>query len=174
MFDQITQFVQNSWRNELDLLFNLTIVVAAAWFCLTVFIYWRRSVTNLTPVDVPSRNQKAQPDFLKVDHKKRNEALKRGDAYAKKIGSETAADATAFKAKTVVRIIAVLLSFAVLAAVLIGAFFPESTIGQFIGDYTKENQLMEVIKAKPIAIGVAATVLVVGIFGIFLRSDRQN
>ena len=34
----------------IDLLLNVTMIVAAVWLAITIFVLWRRQASNLTPV----------------------------------------------------------------------------------------------------------------------------
>ena len=67
----------------IDLLFNLTMASIGIWLVLTVFVWMRRRASNLTPVNAAHKRKDAQPDFLKVDDKAREEAIKRGEEYDK-------------------------------------------------------------------------------------------
>ncbi len=80
-------FSPENWQTT-DWVLAITLLVLVVWMLQMLFVYWRRRQTNLTPVDVPSKNNDAQPDFLHIDKKARNEALKRGDRFAAKIVRE--------------------------------------------------------------------------------------
>ena len=82
-----TIFSPQTWQLA-DWALVITLLVLVAWIAQTLFVYWRRRQTNLTPVDAPSVNREVEPDFLHVDKKARREALKKGDRFAKKLDRE--------------------------------------------------------------------------------------
>ena len=76
MQETLDQIPPEAWP-LITLLLNVTMAVAAVWLALTVFVWWRRSASNLTPVQSAGKNKAAQPDFLKVDHAAREAAIAR-------------------------------------------------------------------------------------------------
>lgn len=145
------------WMN-IDLLLNLTMIVTAIWLILNIFIYWRRSVTNLTPVEAPSPNSRTQPAFLSRDRKARKKALRRGDAYAKSLTKRERRELrqqNASSPSNLSRILGYLACAAALislATVLIGCLLPQSLPGQWMSHYSSNGRLTEIIQTKPIAI----------------------
>lgn len=170
----MTRFIPD-WALDIDLLINGTAIAAGVWLALAIFIYWRRQQTNLTPVDVPSANPAAQPDFLSVDKKKQMAALKRGDEYARSL--EKANDPRAQKrhdafywVKKTVGYAALVLAFLLIVVVAIGCAFPESYLAQLLNDYSAENRLADIIQSNPISLLIA--LLVVLYRGITLMGVR--
>ena len=158
-----------SWVPQ-QLLIQATTIAAVVWLALTVFIVWRRSATNLTPVDLPSVNRKVQPDFLKRDVKGQQAALARADAADKELTERERQRQVALAAKDqppavgavhssrswqIMGLIAVSLAIATLATVLIGAFMPDSTIGRYI----TEKGGLEAFVEHPVGIGLSLVVL---------------
>lgn len=68
---------------------------AALWLISTIFIHMRRSATNLTSAQQAGVRKDAAPDFLKVDHKARDEAMKRGEAFDQELVEREKAEAAA-------------------------------------------------------------------------------
>ncbi len=152
-----TELLPENWTN-VDLLLKSTMIAGLAWLALTVFIYWRRSVTNLTPVDVPAPNRAAQPDFLSIDHSKAKSALRRGDQFEKTLNRQeriAAGHTTAKTIRTICGYAAVVLSVLSLLTVLAGSIWPESIAGQLLADVSKEGRMLEVVQAHPIALSIA-------------------
>lgn len=152
-----TELLPENWTN-VDVLLKSTVIAGMAWLVLTVFIYWRRSVTNLTPVDVPSPNPDAQPDFLSIDHAKRKSALKRGDQFERTLyNRERVAEGhtTARMVRTICGYLALALSVLSLVTVISGSIWPDSLAGRLLADVSRDGRLVEVIKAHPIALSVS-------------------
>ena len=97
MKELLERFLPQNWEN-LDLLLNITVIVAVLWLITNIFIIWRRKQTNLTPVDAPRASSKAQPDFLSVDKKADKAAKKRGDQYARSLDERERAEAESMAA----------------------------------------------------------------------------
>ncbi len=68
---------------------------AAIWLASTVFIHMRRRATNLTSAQQASVRKDAAPDFMKVDHKAREAAMKRGETYDQELVEREKAEAAA-------------------------------------------------------------------------------
>ena len=71
------------------------VAFAALWLVSTIFIHMRRRATNLTSAQQAGVNKSAAPDFMKVDHKARDEAMKRGEAYDQELVEREKAAAAA-------------------------------------------------------------------------------
>jgi hypothetical protein len=71
------------------------VAFAALWLVSTIFIHMRRRATNLTSAQQAGVNKNAAPDFMKVDHKARDEAMKRGEAYDQELVEREKAAAAA-------------------------------------------------------------------------------
>lgn len=160
----MTRFIPD-WALDIDLLINGTAIVAGVWLALAIFVYWRRQQTNLTPVDVPSANPDAQPDFLGVDKKKQSAALKRGDEYARSLekrgqGSRVSSQSSPFHwIKKTAGYAALVLACLLIVVVAVGCAFPESYLGQLLNDYSAENRLADIIQSNPISLLIAVLVV---------------
>jgi hypothetical protein len=72
-----------------------TVAFAAIWLASTVFIHMRRRATNLTSAQQASVRKDAAPDFMKVDHKAREAAMKRGETFDQELVEREKAEAAA-------------------------------------------------------------------------------
>jgi len=79
------------------------VAFAALWLVATVFIQLRRRATNLTSAQQAGVKKEAAPDFLKVDHKARDAAMQRGEAYEKELTEREKAEAEAAAGKAAKR-----------------------------------------------------------------------
>lgn len=75
------------------------VAFAALWLVSTIFIQMRRRATNLTSAHQAGVRKDATPDFMKVDHKAREAAVQRGQAYEKELDAREAAEAAAAAGK---------------------------------------------------------------------------
>ena len=143
-------------------------IVTTIWLILNIFIYWRRSVTNLTPVEAPSSNSKAQPRFLSLDKRARKRALKRGDAHAETLTRRERQElrqqtgSSPFGLGRILGYLACTAAAVSLITVLIGCLFPQSLPGQWMSRYSGNDRLVEIIQARPIAMIVC--LFVIGFF----------
>ena len=76
---------------------------AALWLVATVFIHLRRRATNLTSAQQAGVHKDATPDFMKVDHKARDAAMQRGEAFDRELTERAKAEAAAAAGKPVKR-----------------------------------------------------------------------
>lgn len=164
----------------IELLFNLTILTVVAWLTITVFVWWRRSASNLTPVNAAEKNKKAEPDFLSVDTSAREAAEARGEAFGKDLDRQEKEAAKAAArggrpARSTTQHIAGLVSFLMslftLATMIFGAIWQVSRMGQLMQEYSTAERIFAVIQNHPISFSVAVLVIGFQIFRFF--SDRQ-
>ncbi len=154
----------SGWMN-VDLILNITLIVTVIWLIMTIFIYWRRHVTNLTVVEAADRNKKIKPEFLRQDKKARAEALKRGDAYAKELDRrETVSESLVRDRRMgliqrVIGIGAFVLAAGSILTIAVGSVFPSSLPGQWLSHYSSEGRIFEIIQANPITIPVSLLVI---------------
>lgn len=73
------------------------VAFAGLWLVATVFIHLRRRATNLTSAQQAGVHKDATPDFMKVDHKARDAAMQRGEAYDRELTERAKAEAAAGK-----------------------------------------------------------------------------
>jgi hypothetical protein len=152
-----------------------TVILAAVWLLAQIFIAMRRSATNLTPVNAPDAKKSAQPDFLKVDHKAREEAIKRGEAYDKELTAREAAEAAAAgttkQVKTVSRLASLAtLLFSVFSLVGTGVsvIWQVDRMGQTL---TQADKLGMMIQKYPIPFAVC--LFVIGYYVVIFFVKKQ-
>ena len=187
MRHSLERFLPQNWEN-LDLLLNITVIVAVLWLVTNIFIIWRRKQTNLTPVDAPRAKRKAQPDFLSIDKKADKAAKERGDQYARELddrereeqqklaaaqqADHTIANASLFR--TVLGYATIALSLISLLVILVGSLMPTSGLGKMMGDYEVEGRLSDVFQQHPIAIVVTILILAFLLATQTLRRDAST
>ena len=152
----------------IDVLFNVTCVVTAIWLASAVFVWWRRSASNLTTSSSASPNRKATPDFLSVDQKARKEAIKRGDQFDRELDKQErederqarrAARSRETTVSRIARLISLFMALFSLATMVSGTVFQVTFMGRIWEQYSASERLLGVVQAHPIGVGV--TVLVI-------------
>jgi hypothetical protein len=134
------------------------VAFAALWLISTIFIHMRRRATNLTSAQQAGVNRNAAPDFMKVDHKARDAAMKRGEAYDQELVEREKAEADAaagVKAKK--EPVGILKMISGIAAFLFSLF---SLVGAMVGTFrtldgagvqlSKMDQVGAIITQHPI------------------------
>jgi hypothetical protein len=164
----------------IDLLFNITCAVTAVWLASTVFLLWRRHSSNLTTSSAVSPNRKATPDFLSVDRKARQQAIKRGEKFDRELDKQDREDerdalrkarAKETRLSRIARLVSLLMALFSLATVVSGTVFQVTYMGQLWEQYSASERLMGIVREYPI--GVAVTVLVIA-YNIFaFVNDRK-
>lgn len=153
----------------IDILFNVTCVVTAIWLATAVFIWWRRSASNLTTSSSASPNRKATPDFLSVDEKARKEAIKRGEAFDRELDKQDREDERAARRRAraketrigrIARLISFFMAMFSLATMVSGTVFQVTFMGNIWEKYSASERLMGVIHAHPIGVAVTALVII--------------
>ncbi|HPE46831.1 MAG TPA: hypothetical protein PLR76_00465 [Hyphomonas sp.] len=163
----------------IDILFNVTCAVTAVWLAVSVFIWWRRSASNLTTVSSASPRRGAQPDFLEVDTKARAEAIKRGERFDQELERRERAEEresrrqarTGKKASRWARFISLAMALFSLATMISGTIFQVSIMGAYWEQFSAGERIMAMIRHYPL--GVAVTVFVIGYNLITFFINRQ-
>jgi len=152
----------------IDLMMRITVGLAAAWLVLAMIAWWRRRAYNLTIASTASRNKKAQPGFLTVDHEARADAIGRGEAHDEALGEREADEAlAALKAAAgpvtmlsrIARLATLGMSVITLLTGFSGAIFNISKMGEYVEEASAVGRLELVITQHPV--GTAVTVFVV-------------
>ncbi|WP_340693748.1 hypothetical protein [Hyphomonas sp.] len=152
----------------IDILFNVTCVVTAVWLAWTVFVIWRRSASNLTTASSSSPNRKAQPDFLSVDRKARQEAIKRGESFEKELDkrerdeaqhARRAARSKETRISRIARLISLFMALFSLATMISGTVFQVTFMGRIWEQYSASERFIGVVTAHPIGVSVTAAVI---------------
>lgn len=183
MNDALDQIPPEAWP-LIDILFNVTMAATGIWLAITVFVWWRRSASNLTPVNAATKDKSAQPDFLKVDEKARAEAIARGEAFDKEIErrerkAERARTRTGVRAPLTItqrlaRFLSFFMSLFTLATMIFGAVFQVSRMGQIMEQYSTADRILTVIQTHPISFTVATLVIVFQVYRFFVDRKWQE
>jgi len=155
-------------------------IVAAIWLALSIFVWWRRSASNLTPVQAARTNKKAQPDFLKVDQKARDAAIERGEKFDKELERQEREEAKQARSEDrsplaisqrIAGLVTFLMSLFTLASMISSAIWQVNRMG----DMVRENSLQRIgekIAEYPVTFSVIA--FVVCYRGYRFISQRQS
>lgn len=182
MPETLNQIPPEAWP-LIDLLFNITMVTVAIWLAITVFVWWRRSASNLTPVNAASKNRKAQPDFLSVDSKARAEAMERGETFDKEIErrerEEARVEARKHRPRTTVsqrlaRFVSFFMSLFTLATMIFGAIFQVSRMGSMMREYSTTERIVTVVQDHPISFTVAGLVILFQVYRFYVDRNWQE
>lgn len=182
MSETLEQIPPEAWP-LIDLLFNLTIATVGIWLALTVFVWWRRSASNLTPVNAADKNKKAQPDFLKVDKAARAEALERGEAFGKEVERREREEARAQSkggrptltvSQRAARFLSFFMSLFTLATMIFGAIFQVTRMGDMMREYSTFDRIVTVVQSHPISFSIAALVIIFQIYRFFVDRNWQE
>ena len=182
MPETLNQIPPEAWP-LIDLLFNITMVSVAIWLAITIFVRWRRSASNLTPVNAAGKNKNAQPDFLKVDQSARSEAIERGESFDKEIERRERAEARAAArahqprgtvSERLARFVSFFMSLFTLATMIFGAIFQVTRMGDMMREYSTTERILTVIQNHPISFTIAGLVIVFQIYRFFVDRNWQE
>ncbi len=175
--------VNLTWLPSIDTWIHGALAVAVVWLLIEAFIWWRRKAVNLTVTETAARRAGNDPDFLTIDHKKRTEALRRGDEYDQE---RKRRDAAANQAVTepvelsifstigkLVGIAAVAIATITVVLAITGCLWPESFAGQMMQQYDTQGRLSELIQKNILTIGATIALNVVFLVRM-LYSIRSN
>jgi hypothetical protein len=160
-----------------NIVYVATAVVGAFWIACWLFIVLRRRASNLTSASSAPVQKDAAPDFLKVDHAKRDAAIKAGEAYGKELTAREAAEAAAAGAKAVPKEIGLAERFSRIASALFAVFSLAVTItgalNQAKGLEGAGNQFVDIATKHPMAMIIAAFVIAFHIYN-FVTKKKWN
>lgn len=156
-----------------------TAVATAIWIALSVFIWWRRSASNLTPVMAAEVNRRASPDFLERDEAGRAEAIARGAAYDKSLDARDAdaarkrdkADRNARKGRGLARGVSFAMALFTLATMISGTIFQVSYMGRLWEEYSAGERMFLVVQKHPLTFAIGALVILYNI--VRFIADRK-
>lgn len=142
----------------------INVAVFVVWAVLSILVQMRRSASNLTVASSAKSHKDAAPDFLKVDHKAREQQIKRGEAFEKELDQREAAEAAAAARKKtpisfwkrMAGIATMLISIFTLISSLIGVIFQVDRIGQTL---TQADKIGLLLQQYPIPFAVCAFVI---------------
>jgi len=158
-----------------NLVYMATAVVGAVWIACWLFIAMRRRASNLTSASSAKVQKDAAPDFLKVDHAKRDAAIKAGEAYGKELTAREAAEAAAAGGKPAPKEVTLTERLTRIASALLAVFSLAVTImsalNQAKGIEGAGNQFADLASKHPIAMTIAALVIVLQVY-IFVTKKK--
>ncbi|MEM1149194.1 MAG: hypothetical protein AAGI03_01350 [Pseudomonadota bacterium] len=164
----------------IDLVFNFTCVVAAIWLASTVFVIWRRSASNLTPVNSVGTRRSAQPDFLSVDEKSRREAISQGEAFDKELDKRDRDEASTLRkaargrrspVQRIAGLVSLFMAVFSLLSMIVSVIWQIGFMGRILEQYSAGERLVIVIQKHPIGVSVALLVIGYHVFRFF--TDRK-
>ncbi len=171
----------------IDILFNVTMAAAGIWLAITVFVVWRRRASNLTPVHAASRSGRAQPDFLKVDQKAREAAIRRGELHDTALDERDAAEERAAKAaaakaergpvtfaQRIAGLAAFMMSVFTLISIVVSSVFTIVRMGEYVGEYTAWERIAAIILQHPIAFSICVMIILARIYTQFFSSAKKE
>ncbi len=176
---ELSQIPPQAWF-WIDLLFNLTMAAAGIWLAMTVFVIWRRSASNLTPVNDVSKNERAQPDFLTVDEKARREAMARGEAFDRELDKRDRNEAAQLRrkgrhkrnaAQRIAGLVSLMMAVFTLLSMVVSTIWQIGFMGRVLEQYAPGERLFLVVQKHPIGVTIAALVIAYHVFRFF--SDRK-
>lgn len=182
MDDAINSIPPDAWP-LIDLMFNITCVVTALWLAWTVFIWWRRSASNLTSVPAASPNSKATPDFLSIDKEARKDAIKRGESFDKELKRRDREALERLKhgeksklgmVGRIGRIVSLLMALFSIATMISGTMFQVSILGTYWERYSASERLMAVIESHPIGVAITVFVILYNLVSFVISRKREG
>lgn len=144
----------------------LVIISGSLWFVTGILGYFHRKSYNLTAAE-SGGSKPITPDFLKVDAKKRQEAIDRGAAYDEVLAKREAAAKAAAGGQAAVEKVGAMAragalttaSFTLVAAV-VGTLTRVKTLQEGAAQLTTWESLVETVQKYPV--GAIIAVLVIG------------
>lgn len=178
MQESLDQIPPEAWP-LITLMLNATMAVAIIWLLITVFVWWRRQASNLTPVQAAGKTRAAQPDFLRVDKEARAEAIARGEAFDETLDKREREAARGGRrpvtfAGRMASLLSLVMSLFTLATMIYGAIFQVSRMGSLMEQYSSVERIGAVIANHPIAFSVTALIILVHIYYFFKRRQWQE
>ncbi len=148
------------------------IVFAILWLLLWIYKTLRAKSLNLTDMQKVDQTD-VQPDFLKVDHEKRQAALNGGEAFDRYVAERDAppADKAAHKCCLLAKALTITLAIASLATGIVGALMRVEAYDEAVKKYSAWDNLTALISKYPVGFTVAVAVICIVGFN-FYRSLR--
>lgn len=156
--------------------FAATVVTGALWLAASCFLSWRQRAAGLTPVGT-ALGEAPSPDFMRVDHKARAQAMERGDAHRARLDARDAAEAAAVPGPAIAAeraggVLALLMSTFTLASMVFGAVMQVRWMGHYAEDLTAPGRIVELVRAHPAAFAIAVLVAILQI-ARFARAKKR-
>ncbi|MXO91961.1 hypothetical protein [Pontixanthobacter aquaemixtae] len=166
----------------IDIAFKITIVLAVVWLLLSLVAWWRRRAYNLTVASTAKRNKKAQPDFLNVDKKARDAAIKRGEAHEEmledrereeEIAAMKAAKGPITWAKRISSAASLIMSIFTLGTGISGVVLNVGRMGDYLKEGTSGGRLQYLLQEHTIGVIVALVIIVIHIYFYFSKKKWE-
>ncbi len=152
------------------------VIFGGLWLVTGVIGYMHRRAYNLTRAE-SGRSKNIQPDFLRVDHKKRDAAMKRGAAYDRELERRDEAEAAALKppvdrlhawSKAAATVSA---AFTLLTAV-IGTLTKVDSMQAGAQQLGSWDSLVDTMNRHPIGSSVAIIVIIANVI-VFIKAAKK-
>lgn len=181
MNDAIDKIPPEAWP-MIGLALNAAAIFAVIWVVISLFVYWRRRSSNLTPVEAARRRKSAQPDFLSVDHEKRAAALDRADAFeselqrreAEEVKTEEKANKPLSIFGLIARVLSLLVSVFSLGTVITGTTWQVSRMSNMIKEYSTVERITAVVTTYPVSSCIAAIVILFHVYQFARTLTRKQ
>ena len=151
----------------IDLAVYVLIGLVVVWIVLEMAGYFMRRAYNLTPVGTV-RSKDVRPDFLKVDHKQREEVIDRGRKFDEAQNTHIAKARSAAKIGVMVSAI---LSFSTVALFALGHIKDYDDLWKNVSAWDK---LSAIVKSHPVGLVIALVIITVGVFQLVSAYRRQG
>lgn len=166
--DAIDRIPPEAWP-LIDITAKVTVAIALVWIFLALVAWWRRRAYNLTIASTAKRNKDAQPDFLTVNKKAREEAIARGAAHEAELTERERLEALAAssglkKGSHIARIAALLMSLFTLACSIMGVVGNVGAMEKSVQNLTASGKIQYIIQQHPIATIIIVLVIAYNIY----------
>ncbi len=153
----------------LEILSWLVIVFGALWLVTGIAGFLHRRAYNLTPAE-SGGGKPITPDFLKVDRKKREEAIARGEAYAEVLEKRAT---PAEKAEFWSRAAAIITASFTLVGTVIGSLMKVESLETGVRQFSSVDAITSTIREHPLGISIAVLVIGANII-IFVKATKKT
>lgn len=149
-------------------------VFAVIWLVLWIYKSTRAKSLNLTDMQTVN-DASARPDFLKVDHAKRDTALKAAEVFDRHVAQRDAppVDKAVNKYCLLAKAVTIVFAIASLATGIIGAVTRVKEYDEAVKKYGIWDNFVELVNAYPVGFVIAAVVICIVGFN-FYRSLRAE
>jgi len=153
----------------LSYLIPLLIVCCVIWIGFTILDGMRNRAFNLTTSETVGGSSSDRPDFLKVDHEKREAALRGGEAFDAHVQKRDASsEAVSSSARTgIAGKCTVLLAILSLVTGAIGALMRVEAYDNAVRKFGIWDNVVETVSNHPVGFVVAMAVIAVAAFNVF-------
>ena len=158
----------------LSLVIPLMSFAALLWLIFWYLNYKRRRALNLTVAE-SARQDGVQPDFLKVDHDKRDAALRAGETFDAKIAARDAPQEPApvvDKCRGAAKIVTILLALVTMLTGIVGALMRVEIYDEAVRRLGVWENMVAIITQYPLGFAIAVGIIAVTAFNAFRMVQR--